>query len=329
MASAKTLPTGLVRQFSNIIDRGQMSQAYIFAGAAGAGKSALAQWIAKRLFCTNLQNGQPCNTCGECLRIDTGNNPDVLTVAPDGQSIKAEAIRGLKEEMGKSSVEGHRRIFIIQDADRMTVSAANSLLKFFEEPLPGMLIILTTTAKNRLLPTVLSRAQIVQFPPPVWQSVADQLVNVGVQKSLATVIAHLTSDVEAGSAMAADEEFQSRVSCVLRLIGLLASSDGLAFPFIQTDLMKQVSDKNDQRQVLRLLAVLYAEALQRSTGAQPQILPNDAGLGKLAEQSTNQLTNGLDAILTATVQLEGNVGFQADCEQLVLKLLRRAPQSMN
>lgn len=326
MATGANLPAGLVRQFSNVIDRDQLSQAYIFAGAAGAGKVPLAMWIAKRLFCTNLQAGQPCNACGECLRIDTGNNPDVLTVAPEGQSIKAEAIRGLKEEMGKSSVEGHRRIFIIQDADRMTVSAANSLLKFFEEPLPGMIIILTTTAKNRLLPTVLSRAQIVQFPPPAWQATVDALSAAGVSGSLAPLIARLTSDVAAGVTLAGDEDFNSRLASVKKLVQLLASGDGLAFPFIQTDLMKQVSDKNDQRQVLRLLALIYAEAMRRSTGAPAQLLKNDAAVDQLASKSLRQLSDGLDAILTATVQLEGNVAFQANCEQLVLKLLQRAPE---
>lgn len=325
MASAQTLPVSLVRQFGNIIDREQLSQAYIFVGTAGAGKSNLALWIAKRLFCQNLQAGQPCEQCAECLRINTGNNPDVLTVAPDGQSIKAEAIRGLKEEMGKSSVEGHRRVFIIQDADRMTVSAANSLLKFFEEPLPGMLIILTTTAKNRLLPTVLSRAQIVQFPQPVWQDVAKTLTDAGVQTGMAALIAHLTSDVAVGQELAADEEFASRLASVKRLIGLLAVGDGMAFPFIQTDLMKQVHDKREQREVMRMLALIYAEALQRSTGREPELLVQDAGVQKLATQSASMLAADLDAILTATVQLEGNVAFQADCEQLVLKLLRRAP----
>ncbi len=323
MADGQNLPAGLVRQFSNMIDRDQMSQAYIFVGATGSGKQALAMWIAQRLFCTNLQDGQPCHQCPECLRISQGNNPDVLTVAPDGQSIKAEAIRGLKEEMGKSSVEGHRRIFVIQDADRMTVSAANSLLKFFEEPLPGMLIILTTTAKNRLLPTVLSRAQIVQFPPPAWQAVAEAMVTGGVNPSLASLIARLTSDVDAGVALAADEDFVNRLASVKRLVGLLAAGDGLAFPSVQTDLVKQVSDRQDQRQVLRLFALFYAEALHRATGAEATLLAGEASVAALAMQPVNQLADGLDAILTATVQLEGNVAFQADCEQLVLKLLHR------
>jgi DNA polymerase-3 subunit delta' len=139
------------------------------------------------------------------------------------------------------------------------------------------------------------------------------------------VIARLTSDVEAGTELAADEAFQNRLNSVLRLTGLLAHADAMAFPFIQTDLMKQVGDKNDQRQVLRMLALVYAEAMRRSCGQEAQLLVNNQDVAQLATQSTVQLSAGLDAVLTATGQLESNVGFQADCEQLVLKLLHGAP----
>ncbi|WP_054750556.1 hypothetical protein [Lacticaseibacillus thailandensis] len=61
----------------------------------------------------------------------TGNHTDVLTIRPEGTTVKADAVRGLKAEMSKSGVEGNRRVFIIEDADRMTAAAANSLLKFF------------------------------------------------------------------------------------------------------------------------------------------------------------------------------------------------------
>ncbi len=80
----------------------------------------------------------------------------------------------------------------------MTTAAANSLLKFFEEPYPGMLIILTTTNKNGLLPTVLSRAQVIQFPAPRRGDIEDQLVAANVAPSLANVVARLTRRWTAG-----------------------------------------------------------------------------------------------------------------------------------
>ncbi|WP_155287122.1 DNA polymerase III subunit delta' [Lacticaseibacillus zhaodongensis] len=322
MAAITELQGELTQQFRQIIANDQLSQAYIFAGARGTGKEALAQWIAQRLFCTNLQDGMPCGECAECKRIASGNNPDVLTVRPDGLSIKTEAVRNLKEEMSKSSVEGHARVFIIEDADKMTVSAENSLLKFFEEPLPGMLIILTTTAKNQLLPTVLSRAQIINFPAPARKLVLAQLRAGGVSTHLAGLIAGITSDIPGGIALAADEEFTNRLGKILGLCSLLAKGDSLAFPYIQTDIVKQVTGRDEQRQVLQILGLVYSEALSRSYGREPLVLPDSDALTELSRQSSAQLANALAVVLEGTGLLNSNVAFQALLEQLVLRILK-------
>lgn len=321
MAAITELQGELTQQFRQIIASDHLSQAYIFAGARGTGKMALAQWIAQRLFCTDLQDGMPCGKCAECRRIASGNNPDVLTIAPDGLSIKAEAVRGLKEEMSKSSVEGHARVFIIQDADKMTASAANSLLKFFEEPLPGMLIILTTTAKNRLLPTVLSRAQIINFPAPARTHVIAQLRSEGVSADNAGLIAGITSDIPSGVALAKDADFGVRLSKILQLCHLLARGDNMAFPYVQTDIVKLVTGRDEQRQVLQILGLIYSEALSRSYGRAPLVLPSSDALTELSQQKSAQLADALAAVLSGSNLLNSNVGFQAILEQLVLRIL--------
>ncbi|WDF83345.1 DNA polymerase III subunit delta' [Lacticaseibacillus pabuli] len=325
MASATQLQPGLTAQFKQIIAQNRLSQAMVFVGQKGSGKMALAQWIAQRLFCTDLQDGAPCGKCAECRRIAEGNNPDVLTVAPEGQSIKAEAVRNLKAEMGKSSVEGHQRVFIIQDADRMTASAANSLLKFFEEPYPGMVIILTVTNKSQLLPTVLSRAQIIQFPAPSVPATAKVLAERGVATNIAGLLATLSRDVEGDVAVAQDAEFTARLQATLQLLQLLANGDPLAFTYIQTDLMKEIPGRPEQKQVLSILAAAYSEALSRSYGQAPELLPHDAAVAKLAGANSLSLADGLAAVLRAQQLLESNVNFQAACEQLVLILQGATP----
>ncbi|WP_125571147.1 DNA polymerase III subunit delta' [Lacticaseibacillus songhuajiangensis] len=323
MATATQLQPGLTAQFRQIIQADHLSQAYIFVGQRGTGKGAMAQWIAQRLFCTNLQDGSPCGQCAECQRIASGNNPDVLTVRPEGQSIKTDAVRALKDEMSKSSMEGHSRVFIIEDADKMTTGAANSLLKFFEEPYPGMVIILTTTAKNRLLPTVLSRAQIIQFPAPSVPQVAAHLEEAGVDKNISTLLASLTKDIAAGEALAADEDFGKQLQACLGLLALLAADDRMAFPYVQTDLMKTVSDRPGQERVLAILAAAFSEALARSYGREPLVLPNASEITGLSSLGPARLAAGLAAALEAAELLRSNVGFQADVERFCLRVLNR------
>lgn len=323
MATATQLQPGLTTQFKQIIALDHLSQAYIFAGLRGTGKTAVAQWIAQRLFCTDLQAGMPCGRCAECLRIASGNNPDVLTVRPEGQSIKTDAVRALKDEMSKSSMEGHSRVFIIEDADKMTPGAANSLLKFFEEPYPGMVIILTTTAKNRLLPTVLSRAQIIQFPAPSVQQVAAHLEEAGVDKGMSTLLASLSKDIATGEALAADETFAKQLQTCLGLLSLLAADDRMAFPFIQTGLMKTVSDRPGQERVLAIIAAAFSEALARAYGREPLVLPRAPELTELSKLGSTRLAAGLAAALDASQLLRSNVSFQADVERFCLRVLNR------
>ncbi|WP_054750555.1 hypothetical protein [Lacticaseibacillus thailandensis] len=124
-----------------------------------------------------------------------------------------------------------------------------------------MLIILTTTNRNGLLPTVLSRAQVIQFPAPRRRDVEAQLVKAGVAASRAGVVARMTVSVDDGVALANDEDVAKRIHVMLQLVARLAAHDELAFPFIQTDVVKACPDRDSQRQFVRLLALATRKPL--------------------------------------------------------------------
>ncbi|WLV77329.1 DNA polymerase III subunit delta' [Lacticaseibacillus parahuelsenbergensis] len=316
-----SLQPKLVAQFARIIDRKQLAQSYLFVGPKGAGKLELAEWIALRLFCQNVQDGAPCGECPECERILNHNHPDVMVLKTSTQSIKVDDIRNLKQEMSKTGVEGNRRVFIVEDADKMTAGAANSLLKFFEEPVPGMTVILTASSKNQLLPTILSRAQVITFQSPDRQAVIAKLEEDGANPQLARVAGRLTGNVSEAQELLTAEDFQDRVNRVFQLLDRLADHDPESFVRVQTQLLPVAKDAAAQRQVLALIGLAYADALNRHfeiAATQQLDIPAVAELAKL---SSRQLTDALQAILTAQVRLNQNVTFQSATEQLMLKLL--------
>ncbi|TLF41942.1 DNA polymerase III subunit delta' [Lacticaseibacillus zeae] len=316
-----SLQPKLVAQFTRIIDRKQLAQSYLFVGPKGAGKLELAEWIALRLFCQNVQDGAPCGECPECERILNHNHPDVMVLKTSTQSIKVDDIRNLKQEMSKTGVEGNRRVFIVEDADKMTAGAANSLLKFFEEPVPGMTVILTASSKNQLLPTILSRAQVITFQSPDRQAVIAKLEEDGANPQLARVAGRLTGNVSEAQELLTAEDFQDRVNRVFQLLDRLADHDPESFVRVQTQLLPVAKDAAAQRQVLALIGLAYADALNRHfeiAATQQLDIPAVAALAKL---SSRQLTDDLQAILTAQVRLSQNVTFQSATEQLMLKLL--------
>ncbi|ANK59114.1 DNA polymerase III subunit delta' [Loigolactobacillus backii] len=321
----ETLQGRLVELFRRIIGQGQLSQGYLFAGDTGTGKMELAQWIALRLFCQHVDAaGNPDGTCSECQRILSGNHPDVVVVAPEGQTIKVDEIRFLKSELSKRGMETNQRVFIIQDADKMTTGAANGLLKFLEEPAPQTYLILTTSAKNQLLPTVLSRLQIIDFQDLPRPELLKRLQAQEISANDAALLAHMTNSVTVASELAASDWFNPLKERLWQWLTHVQQHNGQAFVAVQTQIVPLVKDKIAQGQALAVILLLYQDILavhfdQRGDLSFPQA---EKTLTSWAENTTvAKLLQQMEAVLQAQRYLNANVSFQNTLEDLTLKLL--------
>jgi DNA polymerase III subunit delta' len=152
-----------VKALDNMISKGQVRGAYLFSGPDGVGKHTVAVSFAKAVNCENPGDG-PCG-CNSCCKIDSMNHPDVFMIFPEGASgsIKIDRIRDVKYEAGLKPYEGKKRIFIIDAAERMTEEAQNAFLKVLEEPPVNHILILITSGREGLLPTVVSRCKVLKF----------------------------------------------------------------------------------------------------------------------------------------------------------------------
>lgn len=108
------------------------SHSYLFVGIEGIGKKEIAKEFAKMLLCIN--ENKYCNTCKSCIEFDSNNNPDFLYIEPDGNSVKIEQIRYIQRKIQEKPIISNKKVYIINDADRMTTEAQNCLLKTLEEP---------------------------------------------------------------------------------------------------------------------------------------------------------------------------------------------------
>lgn len=143
-------------------DKKQLAHSYLFVDNDEQRALNTAYWLACLFNCTG--ENKPDGSCQNCRQILSGNHPDVLLVKPDGkQSLSIDQIRPLKEELAKSPVESTRRFFFINEAQKLTLSAANALLNLLEEPVAPVVSILITNNADQILPTVRSRTQIVNF----------------------------------------------------------------------------------------------------------------------------------------------------------------------
>jgi len=156
------------RQAIKILQReivtSSVSGAYLFIGPDGVGKTLTALTFAKTLNCKG-GGMDSCDNCSSCRKIDHLNHPDVHIIKSEGNSIKIEQIRRLKREIGYKPYEGKKKVWIVQKADRLTLEASNSLLKVLEEPPSDSVLILISQSQRKLLPTILSRCEVIRFLP--------------------------------------------------------------------------------------------------------------------------------------------------------------------
>ena len=151
-------------ELTKIIEEKKVLHSYMFVGVEGIGKQMIAKRFAQMILCTN-EGRKGCNTCKSCIEFTSNNNPDFLYIEPDGNNIKIEQIRYLQRKIQEKPIISNRKVYIINDADKMTTEAQNCLLKTLEEPPEYSTIILIGTNQNLFLNTIKSRCMIISFKP--------------------------------------------------------------------------------------------------------------------------------------------------------------------
>jgi len=158
------------QRLSRQIHNNTLPHALLMVGVTGAGKQSLAKWLIDVFNCTSPlisadQVMQPCNHCKTCLLSHSATNPDTTYIVTNERSISVEEVRRVSQFLETTPHIAKGKSVLIAQADKMTVSAANALLKTLEEPNDNSLIVLYCTDVDSVLPTVLSRCQLVTLTP--------------------------------------------------------------------------------------------------------------------------------------------------------------------
>ncbi|ADL11596.1 DNA polymerase III subunit delta' [Acetohalobium arabaticum] len=160
----------------NGLKRDRVNHAYLFAGKKGVGKEFTAVQFAKALNCKERKS-DACGECISCRKFNSGNHPDIVNIEPEGKYIKIDQIRSLQQNTSYKPYESEWKIYIIKQADRMNLQAANGLLRTLEEPPKYVVIILLASKEDLLLPTITSRCQIIKFRTLTVDEITDRLIS--------------------------------------------------------------------------------------------------------------------------------------------------------
>lgn len=305
---------------SRAVRGGHVPHAYLFEGRDGVGKRGTALGLAMALNCARSP-GEGCGACDVCRRIEAGLHPDVPTFAPDGAQILIEQAKAIVALAQSRPHEAQARVIILDQADALNPSAANSLLKTLEEPAPRNHIILCTSAPDRLLPTIRSRAQRVRFRPLAEDGLLRIAAANGLDEARARVAVAL-ADGSAGRMLTAARADDGAAWEAIAMMGAAVAAPGMS-PSLDaaSALAGDKENKEALPPLVALLARVYRDALVSAAGAPELALFSDRA-APLTDLGTHGLLRALGAIVEADAALTANVNPTLALERLLIQLRR-------
>jgi DNA polymerase-3 subunit delta' len=297
----------------------RLAHAYLFAGPEGIGKRLVAMALVRAIYCAQ---GEGCGNCAACRKVDHRNHPDIHFLEPDGTSIKIDQVRGLQRELNFKPLEAPCKVGLIDHAEQMTTGAANALLKTLEEPPGRALLILLTSQPQRLLETIRSRCQPLNFtrhPQERIQAALEQ--KLGLAETEAHILAAL-SDGSFKKAFGKDRDLylQRRRDLLKTLTGLSAGSILPVLDFAES----LASEKTDLPDILEIFQAFYRDVLLSLHLRDENSLVNLDLIEKVQRVARREKVPAvlvkLEALADARKHLERNVNRQLAMEVLLLRL---------
>jgi DNA polymerase-3 subunit delta' len=243
---------------------GKTAHSYLFEGVPGCGRKKTALTLIQALFCTALQD-DACGICPSCRKITGGNHPDIHHIAPlpDKRDISIDQLREMQHMLSLRPYEAPRKVCIIEPAERMSVNAANSLLKTLEEPPGNALIILLTENAGMLLSTVRSRCQLIRFAPLSPEHILVLLERSGMPPEAAALVAPMSGGSLQRALELDNEALAARREAVLTRVSQL-SLNRIATVF---DAAEELSGNRDATlELLDMLLSFFRDAVHLGAG---------------------------------------------------------------
>lgn len=310
------------RLLQNGLRNDRLSHAYIFAGPLGSGKKETARAFVAALFCTRNADDS-CGECLECRKLAHGNHPDLYWIEPDGASIKIDQVRELQQQFAYRSSSAGTKVYVMNEADRMTVQAANSLLKFLEEPQVPAIGILITENGQALLPTIQSRAQWVPFFPLAPMNMKPTLLAEGLSPELVNVAVHLAAGIEAARSLIQINWFAETRNVMIQLMKDVAQKQPFVVSVQQKVMKSEVAEHLDT--LFDMIMLWYKDIIHVCFGRKQSIVYIDQAdsLAKLAfTRDAAWWIACMERAVEARKRLRSNANAQLVLEQFLIGVNR-------
>ena len=293
------------KYLTNSIKSNMVSHAYMFEGPNGIGKNTMARELAAILL--EMEN--------------LFNSPDYIEIKPDGNSIKIAQIRKLQSDILVKPYKSYK-MYVIDEAQKMTVEAQNALLKTLEEPPKYAIIILITDNKESLLDTIKSRCEIIKFTPIPMQEVASYLTMNGIDSKRASLLANFSrGSMKKAIELSESEEFHLMREEVQKYVETFLNGNLIEIMDIQSSIEKY---KDQITNVLDLLINYFRDIMMVKENVDNSMIINLDRLifvKNMSNKTTySQLSKIIDIIEETKNKLRSNCNFNISIQVMTLNI---------
>lgn len=255
------------KTFLNSLESDTLSHAYLLVGNPGTPLYDVAIFLAKSILCDD-PHPLACENCITCLRVDSNNYPDVIKIDGSKATVKKGDVLNIENRFEKTAFESKGiMIYIINLVENMTTDAVNSMLKFLEEPESKVYAFLTTNNENNVLPTILSRCQILHLKTIDRKDIIEEAVSLNVARDDAELLSYFYNDAELIFDLLnkkdelTDDYLESKESFnkLLEVLDSGAKRDILYF--VETKIAARIKNKESMRFFIDMLTQAFEDLL--------------------------------------------------------------------
>ena len=303
----------IYQTFVNSLQKGQLSHAYLISGTNGSPLLDIAKFFAKSILCDD-PSPLACNSCITCLRVDDDNYPDFFVFDGSKSTIKKDAVTTIESSFEKKAFENKGiRIYILHLIENMTIEAINSILKFLEEPGQQIYAFLTTNNENSILPTIISRCQVLRMKLIDKNIVINDAVSFGVDKKDAELLSYFYNDGELIKEIIDDQEnnevFFTAKKCFEETIQVMDESDKDALIYyVQGNISNQIKSKEACRYFINMLVMSFEDMIAISNEKQP-FLESYATILEHLSTKLSHISESLIELLRCATAINTNVNI--------------------